>query len=341
MRREEGAVMRGKIISVLVSFALLLAFCIPANAAAKYTLRFANCVSKDFSWGRAAEKFKKDLEEASNGQIEVQVFHSSSLGSNREVAEMLKMGTADFMIAGTTHVTNYVPQLGVIVFPYLWKDRQTMFNALDGDIGKTFSDLLAKKGFVLLGWWDNGFRDMTTKSKPIISVDDMKGLRIRTLPVKVHVAFFKALGAAPAPLDWMEIYTALQQGVVDAEENPPAMVYFGKFNEVQKYFSLTRHVNEPGVLLMSEKTMSKLPPELQQAVRVAAQKATMWQRAANDEDNTEFLKKLSQAGMTINEVPPQNLAEFKKIALSIYPEATQDLGEGGKELVDRLVSVNK
>ncbi|MGC2434622.1 MAG: TRAP transporter substrate-binding protein [Desulfobaccales bacterium] len=333
--------MRGKIISVLVSFALLLAFCIPAHAAAKYTMRFANCTAKDFSWGRAAEEFKKDLEEASNGQIEVQVFHSSSLGTNREVAELLRMGTADFMIAGSTHVTSYVPQLGVIVFPYLWKDRQTMFQALDGDIGKTFSGLLAKKGLVLLDWWDNGFRDVTTKSKPIMSVADMKGLRIRTLPVNVLVAFFKALGAAPTPVGWSELYTALQQGVVDAEENPPAMIYFAKFQEVQKYLSLTKAINEPGVLLMSEKVMNKLPPELQQAVRVAAQKATMWQRPANAKDNQEFLEKLSQAGMKVNEVPPQNLAEFKKIALSVYPEATKDLGEGGQELLDRLVSFNK
>jgi TRAP-type transport system periplasmic protein len=333
--------MRGRIISVMVSLALLLAFCMPAGAAAKYTLRFANCTSKDYSWGRAAEKFKKYVEEASDGRIKVQVFHSGSLGNNREVAEMLRMGTADFMIAGATHLSNYVPQLNVLVFPYLWKNRQTMFSALDGAIGNYFGNLMAKKGFVLLGWWDNGFRDVTTKSRPIRTVADMKGLKIRCLPTKVHVAFFKALGAAPTPMGWTELYQALQQGVVDAEENPPAMVYFAKFNEVQKYMSLTKHVNEPGVLLMSEKVMDKLPPDLQLVVKVAAQKATMWQRAANAKDNQEFLKKLAEAGMKINKLTPENLAKFKKVAMSIYPTATKDLGKNGKELLNLLVFYNK
>lgn len=333
--------MRGKIISGLVSLALLLAFCMPANAAPKYTFTFANCTSKDFSWGRAAVKFKQYLEKISNGQIAVHVYNSSSLGNNRQVLEMLRMGTADFMIAGATHVSNYVPQLGALVFPYLWKNRRTMFDALDGAIGNYYGNLLAKKGFVLLGWWDNGFRDVTTKSRPIRSVADMKGLKIRCLPVKVHVAFFKALGAAPTPMGWTELYSALQQGVVDAEENPPAMIYFAKFNEVQKYLSLTKHVNEPGVLLMSEKVMNKLPPDLQLDVRVAAQKATMWQRAANAKDNAKFLKELAQAGMKINTLSPQNLAQFRKIALSIYPAATKSLGKNGKELINLLVFFNK
>jgi TRAP-type C4-dicarboxylate transport system substrate-binding protein len=161
-----------------------------------------------------------------------------------------------------------------------------------------------------------------------MKVADMNGLKIRCLPAKVHVAFFKNLGAAPTPMGWTELYQALQQGVVDAQENPPAMVYAGKFQEVQKYYSLTGHVNEPGNVLMSKVSMNKLPADLQLAVKIAAQKATLWQRAANQKDNEDVMKKLVAAGMEINDVPADTITEFRKVAHSVYPEAVKDLSCG-------------
>ena len=285
--------------------------------------------------------FSKLVAEATNGQVEIQVHHAGALGKIRETLEMAKVGTIDFTLSGTGHVTGHVPELGITVLPYLWKDTDTMFQALDGPFGQYLNERLSAKGFVVVGWWDNGFRHVSNNSRPIMKVDDMKGLKIRCLPAKVHVAFFKGLGASPTPMGWTELYQALQQGVVDAQENPPAMVYLGKLHEVQKYYSLTSHVNEPGNVLMSKVVLEKLPKELQVAVKVAAQKATIWQRATNAKDNEAVMEKLTDAGLKINEVPAETKAEFRKIAQSVYPDVVKGFGPMGKELVDVVVFFNR
>jgi len=330
--------MKTKLSVLMVFFAFLVAFNVQA---AEYTLKFANPVPKDHSWGRAADEFSKMVAEVTHGRVEVQVHHAGALGKIREVLEMAKVGTVDFVLSGTGHVTAFVPEMGITVLPYMWKDTQTMFEALDGPFGQWLGEKLSAQGYEIVGWWDNGFRHVTNNSRPIMKVSDMKGLKIRCLPAKVHVDFFKALGAAPTPMGWTELYQALQQGVVDAEENPPAMVYLGKLNEVQKYYSLTSHVNEPGNVLMSKVSMNKLPKDLQLAVKVAAQKASIWQRAENQKDNEEVMQKLVDGGMKINEVPGETIAEFRKIAQNVYPDALKDFGPGSKEIVDIVVFFNK
>lgn len=332
--------MKTSTILLAAVLATMLALNVPSAGAAEYTLKFANPVPKDHSWGRAAEVFAKMTAEATNGRVEIQVYHAGSLGKIREVLEMAKVGTVDFVLSGTGHVTGHVPQLGITVLPYLWKDTDTMFQALDGPFGQYLGELLEDKGFVVVGWWDNGFRHVSNNKRPIMSVADMKGLKIRCLPAKVHVEFFKSLGAAPTPMGWTELYQALQQGVVDAQENPPAMVYLGKLYEVQKYYSLTSHVNEPGNVLMSKVSLNRLPKDLQLAVKVAAQKATIWQRAENQKDNKAVVQKLIDAGMKINEVPDATKAEFRKAAMAVYPDAVKGFGDQGKELTDIAVFFN-
>ena len=185
---------------------------------------------------------------------------------------MVRLGTLDFVLCGVAHVSRFVPEMGTLVLPYLWKDTDTMFAALDGRMGQTLEPLLWEKGFKVVGWWDNGFRNVSNNKRPIRAAEDLKGLKLRTLPTKVHIAFFRALGVSPVPMDWAEVYSALQQGVVDGQENPPGVVYFEKLPEVQKYYSLTKHVNEPGNVLMSRAVFAKLPPDLQTAVLNAARK---------------------------------------------------------------------
>ena len=329
--------MKTKWFILTVCLAVLVAFNVQA---AEYTLKFANPVPKDHSWGRGAEKFSQLVKEVTNGRVEVQVFHAGSLGKIREVLEMAKVGTVDFVLSGTGHVTGHVPELGMTVLPYLWKDTDTMFRALDGPFGQYLGEKLSAKGYVVVGWWDNGFRHVSNNKRPIQQVADMKGLKIRCLPAKVHVEFFKALGAAPTPMGWTELYQGLQQGVVDAQENPPGMVYLGKLYEVQKYYSLTSHVNEPGNVLMSKASLSKLPKDLQLAVKVAAQKATLWQREINAKDNEALLKTLSKDGLKINEVPDATKMEFRRIAQDVYPAAVKGFGPKGKEIVNTVVFFN-
>ena len=329
---------KGKVIL----FCLVGVFLLTTNLfAAEYTIRLANPVAPDHSWGRASEVFKESLEDLTKGRIAVEVHHAGALGKVRETMEMVKMGTLEVALGGVAHIQRHVPELGILVLPFLWKDLETMFQVLDGPLGGYIETRLAAAGYHNLGFWDNGFRHVTNNRKPIMAVADMKGLKIRTLPTPVHIAFFKALGAAPTPMDWTELFEALRTGVVDAQENPPAMVYTARFPEVQKYYSLTGHVNEPGALVMSKIFYKKLPDELKLAVDVAARKATLWQRVENDKDNKKFMGKLKEAGMKINTIPEAQLAEFRKIALQVYPDAVKGFGRMGKEITDLFVWVNK
>ncbi|MEA1964703.1 MAG: TRAP transporter substrate-binding protein [Candidatus Aerophobetes bacterium] len=147
------------------------------------------------------EIFKDYLEDASNGRIAVEVYHAGALGKTRECIEMVKMGTLEIALCGTAYVQSYVPEMGITLLPYLWKDRDTMFEIIDGPLGEHLNKRLEEAGFHLLGYLDNGFRHITTRNKPVRSVEDLEGVKIRCLPTPVHIAFFKALGAAPTPID--------------------------------------------------------------------------------------------------------------------------------------------
>ena len=328
-----------KIASAVV-ISMMLAFALVANAA-EFTMKFANPVSKEHSWGKGAEKFAELVTEATKGSVLVQVHHAGTLGQIRETLEMARVGTVDFVVAGTGHVSAYTPEIGITVLPYLWKDTETMFKALDGPFGAAMDKALEKQGLALSGWWDNGFRHITNKRRPIMKPDDLKGLKIRCLPAKVHVAFFKELGAVPTPMGWTELYQALQSGVVDAQENPPSMVYTGKLHEVQKFYSLSAHVNEPGIVVVSKASMDKLPADLQKAVKSAAQKAAVWQRELNLKDNDSVMKKLVAEGLKINEVPKETIEVFRQAAQKVYPGAIEGFGPDGKKLVDQMITFNK
>ena len=331
-----------KSFRTVLFMAILILFILSSNVyAAEFKIRVANPVAPDHSWGRAAVVFKEELEKLTGGKIGVDVHHAGALGKVRETMEMVRMGTLETALGGVAHIQRHIPELGITVLPFLWKDLQRLFEVLDGPLGKELDKRLLAAGYHNLGYFDNGFRHVTNNRKPIRSVDDLKGLKIRTLPTPVHIAFFKALGAAPTPMDWTELFEALRTGVVDAQENPPAMVYTAKFQEVQKFYSLTAHVNEVGAFVMSKIFYEKLPKDLQLAVDVAAQKTTLWQRVENEKDNQKFLKELEKAGMKINTVPEAELEKFRKIALQVYPDAVKDFGKDGKALTDLFVAANR
>jgi len=325
-------------LAIVLGMAALVA---SATAQPKHVLRLSSPVSKDHAFGRGAEKFRQLVSEATKGQVDVQVHHANALGAIREGLEMVRLGTLDFQVCGVAHVSRFVPEMNALILPYLWKDTDTMFAALDGRMGQILEPLLLDKGFKVAGWWDNGFRHVSNSKRPVRNLEDLRGLKLRTLPTKVHVTFFRALGVSPTPMDWAEVYPALQQGVVDGQENPPGVVYFEKLAEVQKYYSLTGHVNEPVVLLVSRTVFTKLPGDVQTAIMTAARQASLWQRAESQKDNDELLKKIAAAGMQVNAVPDTTLADLRKVAQKIYSEALPDLGPKGKELVELGVALNK
>src|SRR5262245_37805856 len=164
--------MRNRFALVAVLAVALLA----ADALAqqpKYVLRFSSPNSKDHAWGRGAEKFRQLVAETTKGQVDVQIYHSNAIGATRESLDMVRLGTLDVVLCGAAHLTRFVPEMGTLVLPYLWKDTDTMFTALDGRMGQTLEPLLWEKGFKLIGWWDNGFRNVSNNKRPIRAVEDL------------------------------------------------------------------------------------------------------------------------------------------------------------------------
>lgn len=308
---------------------------------AEYKIRFANALTPDHSWGRAAAFFKEELEKSTGGRIVVEVHHSGALGKVRETMEMVGMGTLEVANGGVAHLQRSVTELGITVLPSLWKDEQRVYEVMDGPLGKELEKRMWAAGYHNLSFMGMGFRHVTNNRRPILSVEDMKGLKIRTLPTPVHIAFFKAIGASPTPMDWTEVFEALRTGVIDAQENPPAVIYSAKIYEVQKFYSLTSHVYEVGTIVMSKISYEKLPKDLQLAVNSAARKTTVWQRMENTKDNQKYLKELEKTGIKINTIPDEEMKKFRKIALQVYPDSIKDFGKDGKELTDRFVEANK
>jgi len=320
--------------------ALALLASVSMADAQQVSLRLASFANEGDTFGQAQTRFGEELARLSDGRIELQIFNNNTLGSNREALEIAKTGGIDFVVTGLAHATRYAPALNAVLLPYLWTDRESMFEILDGEIGDSLSATLAPQDLSIIGWWDNGFRHVSSNRGPIMVPEDIAGLRLRTLPSAVHVAFFRALGAIPTPMDFSELMPALRQGVIDGQENPPAVVYPFQIYEAQRFYSLTGHVNEPMVLVMSLGTSNRLSEADRAIVAEAAAAASAFQREINDARTADLLANLA-AHMDINEVPEETLARFREVALSIYDEAMADMGAEGRAIVDAIVASSR
>ena len=323
-----------------LALALLLAGLATANANPEFKLRFGSYAPEGDVIDRAAHHFKEGVARLTNGRVEITVFRSNALGSNREMIEMAKVGSLDFTVSGSTHISRFAPILVVASLPSLWKDRDTMLRIFDGEVGAQLGTLVGRQGLNVLGWWETGFRHVSNNKRPIMKPDDIKGLKLRTLPSAVHVAYFRALGAIPTPMDWAEVMPALQQGVIDGQENPPSVVYPYRVFEFQKFYSLTSHVNEPNLLLMSAATFAKLPRDVQEAITTAGREATAFQRKASAEYNTGIMGELAKV-MTVNEVPADTMAHFRTVAQSVYDKAYGEIGSDGRTIIDQIVKASQ
>lgn len=324
-------------VAVAAALSLLLG---TAAVAAEFNLRLASFATDASTWGRAQAEFAKQVKDLTKGRVEVQVFNNSSLGSNREVTELAKLGSVDFVVSGASNATRYAPQVNAVLLPFLWKDRDTMFKVLDGEVGNKLNGMLASNNLRIVAWWDNGFRHVSNNRGPITKPADIQGLKLRTLPSSVHVAFFRKLGAIPTPMDWAEVMPALKQGVIDGQENPPGVVHSFRVFEAQKFYSLTGHVNEPLTLVMSEITRKKLPADLQAALDRAAALATAAQRKMNADEESKQMAELRQR-MQVNDVPADTIAAFRKAALEVYKDAYPSMGPGAEALVADIIKLNQ
>jgi len=328
--------MRNLIMTAVAGLGLALAQA-PAAQAADYTLRFGGAGPEaDVVFSGSMRVFAEEVEKLTEGKVKVELFYGGALGSNREMLELLKVGTVTFAYLGSSHASRFAPTLNAVLLPYLWKDSPTMFGLLDGEVGGILAADLDAAGYRVMGWWDTGFRHVSNNLRPIVKPEDISGLKLRTLPTKVHVDFFTKLGSLPTPMDWVEVMPALQQGVIDGQENPAAvMKNFGVY-EAQKYYSLTGHVIEPVLFIGSKAKLDSLPADLQEKLQAAADIASEYQRKSTTEQNELMMTELKGL-IQVNEVPEETIAVFRKTAQGMYADVVAEIGGSADAMVKAIV----
>jgi len=259
--------------------------------------------------------FKKLLEERSNGQFKVSVHPSATLGSQREGLEATQIGGIEIALSSSGIAASFVPELALLDLPFMFNSFEEARTAVDSPgITKLLSDSFAQKKMKFLGFYENGFRNITNNKRPIWKADDLKGLKIRTMEAPMHMLNFKALGASPTPMAFGELYTALQQGVVDGQENPFVVIDLDKLYEVQKYTSITNHIYDAMVVVASKKWFDSLPSDLQKMVEDSFRESVLYDYKINSiQSDRSLMKLLSVKTMRVNAVPPDELEKIKRV----------------------------
>ena len=317
--------LRKLIISMSMAIGLV------ASAAAQTTMKISISTAQNSHQGVAINVFAREVEKRTGGRYKVQTFYNGSLGGERESIEAVQLGTQELAFSSTGPVPNFVPETKILDVPFLFRDKAHARAVLDGPIGQ---DLLTKfdaKGFKALAWAENGFRHMTNSKRSINVPEDLKGLKMRTMENPVHIAAYKGLGIITTPMAFPEVFTALQQGTVDGQENPLSVIMASKFDQVQKHLSLTGHVYSPAIFLMNKASFEKLNAGDKQAFLDAAKEGTKANRARVDEDDAKGVTELRAKGMTVID----NVDKSKFVAV-LAPVNTEFEKQFGKANIDEI-----
>lgn len=303
---------------------------------AKTVLKLGTATQPSHIYNLAAKRFGEIVAEKSSGKIEIQVFPAAQLGSERDMVEGLQIGSLEMTLTSTGPMGNFVPQVKLFNLPFLFKDRQSCYRVLDGDIGNQIAERFVKVGLRSLGWFENGFRNITNSKQAVNLPEDMQGLKIRVMEDDVFILTMKSLGASPLPMAFGEVYTALEQKTIDAQENPLAVIYSSRLFEVQKYLAMTGHFYSPAVLLISEATWQGLPPERQKIITEAATQARDYERGLSFKADQELEVACQKAGMTITH---PDKVPFVEAVASVYtnPSVIKAIGGGDAEQGRQLI----
>ncbi len=314
-----------------LALGLGLALGIVAGASAQTTMRISISTSQTSHQGIAIDTFAKEVEKRTQGRYKVQTFYNGALGGERESIEAVQLGTQELAFSSTGPVPNFVPETKILDVPFLFRDKAHARAVLDGPIGDEMLKKFEPKGFKALAWAENGFRHMTNSKRSVNSPDDLKGLKMRTMENPVHIAAYKAFGIITTPMAFPEVFTALQQGTVDGQENPLPVIISAKFDQVQKHLSLTGHVYSPCIFVMNKASFDKLSVADKQAFIDAAKEGTKANRAKVDEDDAKGVADLRSKGMTVID----NVDKSKFVA-ALSSVSAQFEKEFGKDNLERI-----
>ena len=272
-----------------------------ASLHAQTTMKISISTAQNSHQGVAIDTFAKEVAARTGGRYKVETFYNGSLGGERESIEAVQLGTQELAFSSTGPVPNFVPDAKILDVPFLFRDKAHARAVLDGPIGQELLTKFDAKGFKALAWAENGFRHMTNSKRDVKEPADLKGLKMRTMENPVHIAAYKGLGIITTPMAFPEVFTALQQGTVDGQENPLPVIISAKFDQVQKHLSLTGHVYSPAIFVMNKGAFDKLSTADKTAFLDAAKVAAKANRDRVDQDDANGVKELRAQGMTVIE----------------------------------------
>jgi len=302
-----------------------------APALAQTVMKINISLAQNSHQGVAIDTFAREVEKRTNGRYKIQTFYSGSLGAERESVEAVQLGTQELTFTSTGPVPNFVPEVAILDIPFLFRDYAHARAVLDGPIGQDLLQKFPSKGIVALAWAENGFRHMTNSKHAVAAPEDLKGLKMRTMENPIHIQAYRQFGILPTPMAFTEVFTALQQGTVDGQENPLSVITSAKLDQVQKYLSLTGHVYSPALILMNKGAWDKLSPADQQAFLAAAKEAVKANRARVDEDEKKAVADLRTKGMNVTENVDK--ARFQQALSPVYAEFGKRFGQAN---IDRI-----
>lgn len=321
-----------KLCKLAIGLSLALGFV--GLVSAQTVMKISISIAQNSHQGIAIDTFGKEVEKRTGGRYKVQSFFSGSLGGERESIEAVQLGTQELTFSSSGPVPNFVPDAKILDIPFLFRDKAHARAVLDGPIGQEMLSKFDAKGFKALAWGENGIRHMTNNKRAVNAPEDLKGLKMRTMENPVHVAAYKGLGIVTTPMAFPEVFTALQQGTVDGQENPLSVIMASKFDQVQKYLTLTGHVYSPGIFLMSKPVFDKLSAADKQAFLDAAKEGVKANRARVDEDDAKGVTELRSKGMNVNE----NVDKAKFVAM-LGPVNAEFEKQFGKANIDKIRNV--
>ncbi len=298
MKAPKTMALRG----MLAAAAAGLCFVMSAAAAQEIKARFGTSLPDSHPQTLGARKFADLVDKKSGGRIKIAVYSSAQLGSDQQMQAALRGGTQEFTAPSTATLANLLKEFGVFGLPFSFASEKQADAVFDGPFGQNILAKLPERDLVGLAYWENGFRNFTNSRRPVVKVEDMGGLKVRTMQNNMYIDLFNGLGANAVPMPVNELYGALETKAVDAQENPFTVVQAQKFYEVQKYLSTTYHAYDAQVLIASKKFWDKLSAADQALMRDAAREATLYQRQVSRELNASARAALVKEGMQINEV---------------------------------------
>lgn len=336
---------RGKLVclamSVLLSIGLMTGCGQDQKAADSKvtTLKIGHVEPENRSTHKALLDFKKKVEERSKGSLKIEIYPNGSLGGDTQLTEAVATGSLDMALPSTSVLTTYSDEFGILDMPYLFKSSQAAFAAMDGDVGKELAKKVEAKGMDVLGYTYNGPRSTTSKVKPIEKPEDLQGLKMRVMESPIFIDFYKTLGANPTPMSFTELYTGLQQGTVEAQENPPSLTFANKFYEVQKYSSIDEHVHNFLAFLINDAKFKSLSADNQKILTEEAKNYVDAQRKMELVDNEKAIKDLE----TIGKLQTNILTEDQKMAMrkALQPMYDKYQAKFGQPLFDLCEKYNK